>query len=155
METLIANTVSDALDNLDFTYCQEGEVFKTILGDDEVDFRINIIADEENELLLIIGYFPIRISKVNLEKMCKVINELNSQYMVGCFVIDPDDGELTFRLTNNVDGCAINEQIVRVSYYQVGMRMRNTLPGHHEGPIRRGAIHFYLRERQQRKLCLI
>lgn len=126
METIIANTVSEALVNLDFTYCQEGEIFKTILGDDEVDFRINIIADEENELLLIIGYFPIRISKVNLEKMCKVINELNSQYMVGCFVIDPEDGELTFRLANNVDGGAINEQIVRVSYYQVGMRMRNT-----------------------------
>lgn len=126
METIIANTVSEALDNLDFPYYHEGEVFKTVIRDEEVDFRIHIIADDENELLVIIGYFPIRIFKVNLEKMCRVINELNSQYMVGCFVINPNDGELTFRLANNVDGGAINEQIFRMCYFQVGVRMRNT-----------------------------
>ena len=126
METIIANTVAEALDNMGFNYRQDGEIFKTVLSDDEVDFRINILADDENELLLIIGYFPVRISKMNLEKMCKVINELNSQYMVGCFVIDPEDGELTFRLANNVDGGAINEQIFRMCYFQVGVRMRNT-----------------------------
>ena len=126
METIIANTVAETLDNLEFDYDQEGDVFHTVFGADEADFNIDIIAEDETEFLLVIGYFPVRVSKTNHEKMCKVINELNSQFMVGCFIIDPENGELTFRLGNNVDGGAINEKIVQMCYFQVGVRMKNT-----------------------------
>lgn len=126
MEAIIAKTVAETLDNLEFDYSQEGNVFHTVFGSDEADFNIDIIAEDEIEFLLVIGHFPVRISKTNYEKMCKVINELNSQFTVGCFIIDPADGVLTFRLGNNVDDGAINEKIIRMCYFQVGTRMINT-----------------------------
>lgn len=38
---------------------------------------------------------------------------------MGSFIIDSDDGELIFRLANNVDGGIINGSIVRICLFQV------------------------------------
>lgn len=126
METIIGNAVTSALDELELNYHHDGEIFTFTIGDDEADFRIRIIADEKNELLLTIGYFPVKISRANLDKMYKVINDLNDQHMIGAYVIDPEDGELIYRIANNVDGGAINEHIVQACFFQVINRLKNT-----------------------------
>lgn len=126
METAISNAVTAALDKLELNYSHDGEVFSLTMSGDEADFRILIIADEKNELLLTIGYFPVKISKLNLDKMYKVINDLNDQHMIGSFSIDSNDGELIYRIANNVDGGAINEGIVHACFFQVWNRLRNT-----------------------------
>ena len=122
----MCNTVVTTLDEMELHYKQDGEVFSFSIGDEEADFAFRIIADEENELLTTIGYFPVKISKANLVKMYKFINDLNYKTMVGFFTIDSDDGELSFRLANNVDGGAINEGIVKACFLQVMYRLRNT-----------------------------
>lgn len=122
----MCDTVAATLDEMEFHYKQEGELFTFTMGADEADFAIRIIADEKNEILTTIGYFPVKISKTNLEKMYKYINDLNYQTMVGFFTIDSADGELSFRLANNVDGGAINEGIVKTCFLQVMYRLRNT-----------------------------
>lgn len=126
METVMCNTVVTTLDEMELHYKQDGEVFSFSIGDEEADFAFRIIADEENELLTTIGYFPVKISKANLVKMYKFINDLNYKTMVGFFAIDSEDGELSFRLANNVDGGAINEGIVKACFLQVMYRLRNT-----------------------------
>jgi len=126
METIIGNTVAAALDTLELHYTRDGENFTCTLCEEDANFRICIIADEKNELLLVIGYFPVKISKMNRDKMYKVINDLNDQHMVGGFVIDSNDGELIYRLANNVDGGAINERVVLACFFQVFNRLKGT-----------------------------
>ncbi len=126
METVMCDTVAATLDEMELHYKHEGELFTFTVGDDEADYPMRIIADEENELLTTIGYFPVKISKTNLDKMYKFINDLNYKTMVGFFAIDSEDGELSFRLANNVDGGAINEGIVKACFLQVMFRLRNT-----------------------------
>ena len=122
----MCDTVAATLDEMELHYKHEGELFTFTVGDDEADYPMRIIADEENELLTTIGYFPVKISKTNLDKMYKFINDLNYKTMVGFFAIDSEDGELSFRLANNVDGGAINEGIVKACFLQVMYRLRNT-----------------------------
>ena len=122
----MCNTVVATLDDMELHYNQDGEVFSFSIGDEEADFAVRIIADEKNELLTTIGYFPVKISKAHLDKMYKFINDLNYKTMVGFFAIDSEDGELSFRLANNVDGGAINEGIVKACFLQVMYRLRNT-----------------------------
>ncbi len=126
METIISNTVATALDELELNYSREGEIFSITMCEDMANFKIRIIADEKNELLLTIGYFPIKISKTNLDRMYKVINDMNDQHMIGAYVIDSEDGELIYRIANNVDDGAINERVVMACFIQVINRLKNT-----------------------------
>ena len=54
-----------------------------------------------------------------------LVNELNNRALIGFFSIDSKDGELTFRLSNNVDGGAINTNIVKTCFLQALYRLRN------------------------------
>ena len=126
MTDIICNTVASTLDEMELHYKNEGQLFVLTVGDEYADFPIRIIADEEKEILTTIGYFPVKISKTYLDKMYKFINDLNYKTIAGSFTIDSDDGELSFRLANNVDDGAINEGIVKSCFLQVMMRLRNT-----------------------------
>ncbi len=75
MNDVMCSTVASTLDELELHYKQEGELFTFTIGDDVADFPIRIVADEEKELLVVIGYFPVKVSKANLDKMYKVVNE--------------------------------------------------------------------------------
>lgn len=126
METTITNAVTSALDMLELNYNQDEELFTLVMSEDDADFKIRILADEKNELLLTIGYFPVKISKSNLDKMYKVINDMNNENLLGAFVIDSCDGELSYRVTNNVDDGAVNERVVIACFFQVVNRLKNT-----------------------------
>lgn len=126
MNDVMCSTVASTLDEMALHYRHEGEHFTFSIGDDCADFNIHIIADEEKEVLTTVGFFPVKIPKAHLDKMYKVINDLNIMTMVGNFAIDSDDGELSFRLANNVDGGAINEEIVKSCLLQVFGRLSNT-----------------------------
>ena len=58
--------------------------------------------------------------------MYRLINRLNRETTVGRFCIDPEYGELTYTVANNVDGGAINVQIVRACISQVYLRLVHT-----------------------------
>lgn len=126
MNDVMCSAVASTLDELELHYKQDGEFFTFTVGDDVADFPIRIVADEEQELLVVIGYFPVKISKASLDKMYKVVNDLNYQTLAGHFAVDSRDGELTFRQANNVDGGAINDAIVRACFLQVVSRLRNS-----------------------------
>ena len=111
---IIKNTVDTALRSMELRYQNKGRLFTLIIQNENAAFRYKIVADDENDLLVVVGYFPVFIPKSSLEWMYKYVNELNYKTVVGKFVIDPDDGELTFRLATNVDGGAINEELVHV-----------------------------------------
>ena len=65
--------------NLPFglTFEQKGEGFYFNLDDDYANLQFLIVADEEKEILTVIGYFPIKVAKEKLDKMYKLINELD------------------------------------------------------------------------------
>ena len=124
MESVICSTVASVLNELELPYENQGKVFSLSLESEEAVFPTYIIADDENEVLSTIGLFPIKVSRANLDRMYQFINGLNLKTMIGFFAIDPDDGQLLFCLANNVDGGAINEDIVKASLLQVAYRLR-------------------------------
>lgn len=119
MESLIKNTVDASLKEMGLHYRNNGKFFDVIIENDDADFHFKIIGDEKKELLVTIGYFPVKVSRSNLDRMYKFVNDRNYKTMVGAFLIDSNDGELTFRIANNVDGGAVNEEIVRMCFLQV------------------------------------
>ena len=125
MNNLINNTVESTLREIGLTFEHKGESFYFNLDDDYVNLPFLIVADEEKEILTVIGYFPIKVAKEKLDKMYMLINELNNMSLIGLFSIDSKDGELTFRLSNNVDGGAINTNIVKTCFLQALYRLRN------------------------------
>ena len=126
MNDLMCSTVASTLDEMEIPYKQEGFLFKFTVSDDYADLDVRIIADDDNEVLTVVGFFPVKISNTNLDKMYKVINDINLKNLVGHYAINSEDGVLSFRLTNNVDGGAINEGIVKACFLQVMFRLRNT-----------------------------
>lgn len=119
MESLIRNTVDASLKEMGLRYKSNNKFFHVIIENDDAEFHFRIIGDEKKELLVTIGYFPVKVSRSNLDRMYKFVNDRNYKTTVGAFLIDSDDGELIFRIANNVDGGAINEQIVRMCFLQV------------------------------------
>lgn len=126
MKGIITNAIVAYLEAMQLNYQQNDNIFSLTMCEEEADFLIHLIADEKNDLLMAIGYFPVKVSKSNLDKMYKVINDINDKYMVGAYVIDSDDGELTFRIGNNVDGGAANKEIVESCFLQVLLRLKQT-----------------------------
>lgn len=124
MSNVICSTVESVLDGMGVPYRNEGEDYTIIVRDEVADFTVGITADEENELLVVVGFFPVKVSQANREHMFEVINDLNCYTKVGAFMLDPEDGELIFRIANNVDGGAINEEIVSTCFLQVVFRLR-------------------------------
>ena len=128
MEYTICKAVEAALKTRGLHYTHEDDTFELFMSDDKANFKIRVIADDERDILLIIGFFPVKVSKENLDKMYKVINDINYQTIFGGFVIDSEDGELTFRLVNNADDGAINEKVATICIYQVA----HCLSSHYE-----------------------
>ena len=118
--------VESTLKGMGFQYENEGRFFRVIIENEDADYHFKIFGAEKQELLLIVGYFPIKVSKSNLDRMYKVVNDLNYKTTVGSFVIDSDDGELTFRVANNVDGGVINEKIVKVCLHHVAKTLMSS-----------------------------
>lgn len=117
MENLIRNTVKEALDELDLSYRNvDNKTFYLTMCCKEADFKIRLTADDEQEVLCIIGYFPVKVPESRLEAMYKVINDINYKLLVGSFAIDSDDGELIFQVVNNTDGGAINNAVVKTCF---------------------------------------
>ncbi len=85
MNDVICSTVASTLDDMELNYRNDGEVFIFTIGDDDADFTIRILGDEKNELLTVVGFFPVKVSKMNLDKMYRFINDLNYKTMVGFF----------------------------------------------------------------------
>ena len=129
MEQIIFSAVESVLESMELNYRSQDHFFWFTISDENADFSIRIVADEEKELLVVIGVYPVKVPRERIDPMCRVLNDLNSSTTVGAFVIDPDDGELSFRIANNVDGGAINEEIVRMCILQVISRLRDTYDG--------------------------
>lgn len=126
MNDVICSTVASALDEMELHYSHEGELFTLTMCEEEANFPIRIIADDEQSVLTTIGYFPVKISQMNIDKMYKVINDLNYRQLIGSFVIDSEDGELSYRISQNADDGAINESIVRICFFQVVARLKKS-----------------------------
>lgn len=123
---IIKNTVDSALSGMKLRYQNKGRLFELIIQNDNAAFRFKIVADDENDLLVVVGFFPVFIPKSSLECMYKYVNELNYKTVAGKFVINPDDGELTFRLATNVDGGAINEELVHVCLFMASTTLTSS-----------------------------
>lgn len=126
MEQIIGNAVEQVLDGLDLHYSHEEHSYRFIIQDNYADFPFTIVADEEKELLVVIGFFPVKVGGDHLDEVFKVINSINYRTTVGAFVIDPADGELSFRIAQNVDGGAVNQQVVRICLLQAISRLTDS-----------------------------
>jgi Uncharacterized conserved protein len=125
MKRNMIDIVETVLDDMELHYGHDGMVFHFTMSDDRADFPISIVALEERDLLMTIGYFPIKVGQQHLDRMCRKLNDINYSTTVGAFVIDPEDGDLSFRITHNTDGGAVNEETVKTCLLQVIARLRD------------------------------
>lgn len=117
-KSIIENTVESLFDKMKCPYEKRGRLFELKAKEEQATFRYEIVADDEHANLVVIGHFPVPVPKTSRERMYKYISEQNNDNLVGVFVIDSDDGELTFRITNSVYGCTFDEEHVK---YCIGL----------------------------------
>ena len=113
----IYDAVLHALEKMDihFDYDQENEVFDYRLSTELTTYRQRLVPLEEQELLLAITIFPIMVPEDKRFLMTSLLNKLNHSLILGHYVMDPEDGEISFRVSCPVDDGAINKTIVLVA----------------------------------------
>lgn len=119
METIIRNTVAAVLDNLEINYQYKDSEFIFKVGEDEGDFTYCIEPNDEDEMITIVGYFPVCVPKESMDMVLRVINELNEKSIIGAFSIDPEDRRPSFHLANYVSDGAVNAKTVQMCILQV------------------------------------
>lgn len=98
-----------------YDYDQENEVFYYHLTSELTTYRQRLVPLEDEELLVTITSFPIKVPEDKRFLFASLLNNLNHSLLLGFYVMDPEDGEITFRISCPVDGGAINNNIVIVS----------------------------------------
>lgn len=113
----IYDAVLRALEEMEihFEYDQENEVFNYRISTDLTTYRQRLVPLEEEELLLAITNFPIMVPEDKRFLMTSLLNKLNHSLILGHYVMDPEDGEISFRVSCPVDDGAINKTIVLVA----------------------------------------
>ena len=113
----IYDAVLRALEEMDihFEYDQENEVFDYRLSTELTTYRQRLVPLEGQELLLAITIFPIMVPEDKRFLMTSLLNKLNHSLILGHYVMDPEDGEIAFRVSCPVDDGAINKTIVLVA----------------------------------------
>ena len=126
----IYDVVLRALEEMDihFDYDQENEVFNYRLSTELTTYRQRLVPLEEQELLLTITNFPIMVPEDKRFLMTSLLNKLNHSLILGHYVMDPEDGEISFRVSCPVDDGAINKTIVLVAIGNSITTMDNHLP---------------------------
>ena len=69
MKRNMIDIVETVLDDMELHYGHDGMVFHFTMSDDRADFPISIVALEERDLLMTIGYFPIKVGQQHLDRM--------------------------------------------------------------------------------------
>ena len=126
----IYDVVLRALEEMDihFDYDQENEVFDYRLSTELTIYRQRLVPLEEQELLLAITNFPIMVPEDKRFLMNSLLNKLNHSLLLGHYVMDPEAGEISFRVSCPVDDGAINKTIVLVAIGNSITTMDNHLP---------------------------
>jgi hypothetical protein len=112
----ISDAVRSALDAMEirYHYDQENEVVDYKITTDNTSYRQRLVPLEDDELLVAITNFPIMVPEDKRYIFANIINKINYTLLLGYFVMDAEDGELTFRVSCPLDDGAINETIVKV-----------------------------------------
>ena len=126
----IYDAVLCALEEMDihFDYDQENEVFNYRLSTELTTYRQRLVPLEKQELLLAITNFPIMVPEDKRFLMNSLLNKLNHSLILGLYVMDPEDGEISFRVSCPVDDGAINKTIVLIAIGNSITTMDNHLP---------------------------
>lgn len=111
---LIAMTIKDSLDSSDYHYDFEDERFEMGFTLDNDRVRVRIFYNEEKEWFSVVVYPSHAIPVSKVEKILPTLNNINKSLLFGTFFVDPEDGELTFRVSSSVDNRSINDTMVAV-----------------------------------------
>ena len=121
----IFNIAETALNGLDIHYETREMMFVFTVTDDLADFRVGLIADDDIDRIMVCVCIPSKVPQANRDRMCTLINELNYETAVGAFSINPENGELAFRLANNVSSETIDAELVQTCLFQAIYRVRD------------------------------
>lgn len=111
---LIAMTIKDSLDSSDYHYDFEDERFEMGFTLDNDRVRVRIFYNEEKEWFSIVVYPSHAIPVGKVDKILPTLNNINKKLLFGSFFVDPEDGELAFRMANSVDNRSVNDTMVTV-----------------------------------------
>lgn len=113
---LIATTIKDYLDSNEYNYHydEKDEIFDMGFTLDNDRVKLRFFFDEEREWFSMVVFPSHAIPVGKVDKILPVINNINRKLLFGNFFVDPEDGELAFRMTASVDNRSINDTMVAV-----------------------------------------
>ena len=80
-------------------FVQKSEVDIIFQSDgDAGSWLSRVRAIEEDGMIFILSAYPFQVAPENRAEAALFLGELNSNIKLGCFYLDPDDGQINFRL---------------------------------------------------------
>lgn len=133
MKKNINRTVKKVLDSLGCEYARRDEdgltLFAFLHVEDRCEYILTLNADEANGVLVVTGFYPGlgKVTDENYGRVSRAIDVLNYECPVGAILVNPTNGELSYRITHCVDGETVNKVFVRILLGMVIERMKATV----------------------------
>lgn len=83
-----------------FETFQNGNSFIVPLSGDNGNWKLGIFIDEEREVLQLRSFCPIKIKENHKLKISELITRINYNCYFGCFVMDFEECEVTYKTTH-------------------------------------------------------
>lgn len=115
MENLITTTVRRALDELKLHYHEDDSGFELNIKVEHTNVAVKVLCLEEQEILIAAASGGIFAPEDKIDATCRWACEKNSRCNIGNYIVDTDDGEVSFRISCPLDEEAVNGEIVRVA----------------------------------------
>lgn len=92
----MTRTVKMALDLAEYTYNHDRtyNVFRTVAMGNDLPILVNILIDETS--VRFVCFLNLKSKESRYEDVCWELNEINRELMFGSFLLDPEDGMISF-----------------------------------------------------------
>ena len=115
MENLITTTVRRALDELKLHYHEDDSGFELNIKVEHTNVAVKVLCLEEQEILIAAASGGIFAPEDKIDATCRWACEKNLRCNIGNYIVDTEDGEVSFRISCPLDEEAVNGEIVRVA----------------------------------------
>lgn len=112
----IFDTVKATLEEMGLHFRIEKDcMFCLGIQGENTNLDCTILCDDDQEIMIVSVSLPQKANKKCIDRMCRWITDTNYTTVLGAFSMDTNDGEICFRVSNTLDGGAINKKIIEVA----------------------------------------
>ena len=103
-------------EDLNYYHDEEKNIFLLPFSFDHI--KVHEVVRVEEDGLQVFAYLPIKAEEKNRQEVITYMNHLNWKFRRGCFEMDPEDGEVRFRVYCDCEGLEnISENMIENSIH--------------------------------------